>query len=118
MIIVEENTTASIKMYLRDFTTESFELEVTSEDNRKIVYDAAISGTYDAFRKVLTFSYNVSNLSAENFYVVKVWEADKVKLLSQDKMYIMPSGASVATYQPKLATTERTQDNEFIIYGE
>lgn len=118
MIIVEENTTATIKMYLRDFTTESFELQVTSEDSRSEAYDAAVSGTYDAFRKVLTFSYDVSNLSAESFYVVKIWEASKVKLLSQDKMYIMPSGASVSTYQPKLTTTERTMDNEFIVYGE
>lgn len=118
MIIVEKNSTPSIKMYLRDFDTESFELEVISEDNRKQAYDAAISGTYDDFRKVLTFSYDVSNLSAETFYVVKIWEAGKVKLLSQDKMYIIPVGASVTTYQPKLATTQSTMDNEFIVYGE
>jgi hypothetical protein len=118
MIIVEENTTATIKMYLRDFTTESFVLQVVSEDERKTAYDAAVSGTYDDFRKVLTFSYDVSNLSAESFYVVKVWEVGKVKLLSQDKMYIMPVGASVTTYQPKLSTTEKTMDNEFKIYGE
>lgn len=118
MIIVEKNTTATIKMYLRDFTTESFELQIVSEDSRTEVHDEAISGTWDSFRKVLTFSYNTSNLDAETFYVVKVWEAGKVKLLSQDKMYIMPSGASVSTYQPKLTTTDRTMDNEFIIYGE
>tara|TARA_R100000951_G_C2540804_1_gene149310 strand:- start:69 stop:425 length:357 start_codon:yes stop_codon:yes gene_type:complete len=118
MIIVEENTTATIKMYLRDFATESFVLQVVSEDERKTAYDAAVSGTYDDFRKVLTFSYDVSNLSAESFYVVKVWEVGKVKLLSQDKMYIMPVGASVTTYQPKLSTTEKTMDNEFKIYGE
>jgi hypothetical protein len=118
MIIVEENTTATIKMYLRDFNTESFVLQVVSEDERKTAYDAAVTGTYDDFRKVLTFSYDVSNLSAESFYVVKVWEAGKVKLLSQDKMYIIPVGASTATYQPKLSTTEKTMDNEFKIYGE
>ena len=118
MIIVEENTTATIKMFLRDFTTESFVLQVVSEDERKTAYDAAVTGTYDDFRKVLTFSYDVSNLSAESFYVVKVWEVGKVKLLSQDKMYIMPVGASVTTYQPKLSTTEKTMDNEFKIYGE
>jgi len=118
MIIVEENTTATIKMYLRDFNTESFVLQVVSEDERKTAYDAAVTGTYDDFRKVLTFSYDVSNLSAESFYVVKVWEAGKVKLLSQDKMYIIPAGASVTTYQPKLSTTEETMDNEFKIYGE
>ena len=33
-------------------------------------------------------------------------------------MYIIPSGSSVATYQPKMATTEETMDNEFKIYGE
>lgn len=118
MIIVEENTTATIKMFLRDFTTESFELQVVSEDERKTAYDAAVSGTYDDFRKVLTFSYDVSNLSAEGFYVVKLWESGKVKLLSQDKMYIMPAGAVVSTYQPKLTTTDSTMDNEFIVYGE
>lgn len=118
MIIVEKNTTATIKMYLRDFTTESFELQIISEDSRQGVYDAAVSGTYDSFRKVLTFSYDVSTLSAESFYVVKLWEAGKVKLLSQDKMYIMPVGASVTTYQPKLSTTDSTMDNEFIVYGE
>ncbi len=118
MIIVEENTTATIKMFLRDFTTESFELQVVSEDTRSEVYDAVLSGTYDSFRKVLTFSYDVSTLSAESFYVVKIWEASKVKLLSQDKMYIMPAGAAVSTYQPKLTATSSTMNNEFKIYGE
>ena len=33
-------------------------------------------------------------------------------------MYIIPSGSEVSTYQPKLATTEKTMDNEFKIYGE
>jgi predicted lipase len=118
MIIVEENTTASIKMYLRDFTTESFEIEITSEDQRKEVVDTTISGTWDDFRKVFSFSYDVSALVAENFYIIKIWEVGKVKLLSQDRMYIIPSGSDVATYQPKLATTEKTMDNEFKIYGE
>lgn len=118
MIIVEENTTASIKMYLRDFTTESFEIEITSEDQRKEVVDTTISGTWDDFRKVFSFSYDVSALVAENFYILKIWEVGKVKLLSQDRMYIIPSGSDVATYQPKLATTEKTMDNEFKIYGE
>jgi len=118
MIIVEENTTATIKMYLRDFTTESFEIEIISEDQRMEVVDTSLSGTWDDFSKVLTFTYDVSALVAENFYVVKIWEASKVKLLSQDRMYIIPSGSDVATYQPKLATTEKTMDNEFKIYGE
>lgn len=118
MIIVEENTTATIKMYLRDFTTESFELEIISEDQRKVVYDSAVSGTYDDFRKVLTFTYDVSALVSESFYVAKLWEVSKVKLLSQDRMYIIPTGSDVATYQPKLATTEKTMNNEFKIYGE
>lgn len=118
MIIVEENTTAQIKMYLRDFTTESFEMEIISEDQRKEIVDSAITGTYDNFRKTFSFSYDVSALDAENFYQIKIWEVGKIKLLSQDKMYIMPSGSDVATYQPKLATTEKTMDNEFKIYGE
>lgn len=118
MIIVEENTTATIKMFLRDFTTESFEMEIISESQRSEKVDIAISGTFDTFRKVLTFSYDISALSAESFYVIKIWEENKVKLLSQDKMYIMPSGSEVATYQPKLATTEKTMNNEFKIYGE
>lgn len=118
MIIVEENTTATIKMYLRDFTTESFEIEIISEDERKEVVDTTLSGTFDDFRKVLTFTYDVSSLVAESFYVVKIWEAAKVKLLSQDRMYIIPSGSDVNTYQPKLATTEKTMNNEFKIYGE
>ena len=118
MIIVEENTTATIKMYLRDFTTELFGIEIISEDQRKQVIDTSISGTWDDFRKVLTFTYDVSALVAENFYVVKIWEPITSKLLSQDRMYIIPSGSDVATYQPKLATTEKTMDNEFKIYGE
>jgi hypothetical protein len=118
MIIVEENTTAQIKMYLRDFATESFEMEIISEDERLEKVDAAISGSYDDFRKVFSFSYDVSALSAEAFYVIKIWEVGKIKLLSQDKMYIIPSGSSVATYQPKLSTTDKTMDNEFKIYGE
>ena len=118
MIIVEENTTAQIKMYLRDFTTESFEMEIISEDQRKEVVDQAISGVYDDFRKTFSFSYDVSLLVAENFYVIKIWEVGKIKLLSQDKIYIMPSGSDVATYQPKLMTTEKVMNNEFKIYGE
>ena len=118
MIIVEENTTAQITMFLRDFTTESFEIEITSEDQRVEKVDTTLSGTWDDFRKALTFSYDVTALVAENFYVVKIWEVGKIKLLSQDRMYIIPSGSDVATYQPKLATTEKTMDNEFKIYGE
>jgi predicted lipase len=118
MIITEENTTPQIKMYLRDFATESFEMEIISEDQRTEKVDQAISGTYDDFRKVLTFSYDISALSSEAFYVIKIWEANKVKLLSQDRMYIIPSGSDVATYQPKLAVTEKTMNNEFKIYGE
>ena len=118
MIIVDENTKATIKMYLRDFTTESFELQIVSEDERKQVVDTALTGTYDNFAKLLTFTYDVSALSSESFYVVKIWEASKVKLLSQDRMYIIPSGSSVASYQPKIATTDKTMNNEFKIYGE
>ena len=118
MIIVEENTTAQIKMYLRDFTTESFEIEIISEDERLEKVDSAISGSYDDFRKVFSFSYDVSALVTEAFYVIKIWEVGKIKLLSQDKMYIIPSGSNVATYQPKLSTTDKTMDNEFKIYGE
>jgi len=102
MIIIEENTTATIKMYLRDFTTELFNLEIISEDQRKQVVDVTISGTWDDFRKVLTFTYDVSALVAESFYVIKICEPI----------------TDVATYQPKLATTEKTMNNEFKIYGE
>ena len=118
MIIVEENTTAQIKMYLRDFITESFEMEIISENQRKEVVDTAISGTWDDFRKVFSFSYDISALIAENFYVIKIWEVGKTKLLSQDKMYIIPTGSDLVTYQPKLSTTESTMNNEFKIYGE
>lgn len=118
MIIVEEYTTAQIKMYLRDFTTESFEIEIISENERTEKVYESISGTWDSFRKVFSFSYDVSILNAENFYVIKIWEVGKVKLLSQDKIYIIPTGSDVATYQPKLATTEKIMDNEFKIYGE
>ena len=95
MIIVEENTTPQITMYLRDFTTESFEMEIISESERVEKVDQAISGSYDDFRKVLTFSYDVSALVAESFYVIKIWEVGKIKLLSQDKIYIIPSGSEV-----------------------
>lgn len=118
MIIVEENTTATIKMYLRDFTTESFELEIISEDQRKPISDGAITGTWDDFRKIFSFSYNTASLSSESFYVVKIWEASKIKLLSQDRMYIIPSGSVISTYQPKLAVSEKVMNNEFKIYGE
>ena len=118
MIIVEENTTPQIKMYLRDFTTESFGIEIISEDQRVEKVDQAVSGSYDDFRKLLNFSYDVSALVAESFYVVKIWEVGKIKLLSQDRMYIIPSGSNKSTYQPKLATTEKTMNNEFKIYGE
>lgn len=135
MIIVEENTTTAIKMYLRDDTLNDFDqyelvpiiLEIISEDKRKQVFEGLpIAWTYDTFNKVLTFEFNsgvydVGAFVSEEFYIVKIWEireGAKVKLLSQDRMYIIPSGSDVATYQPKLATTEKTMDNEFKIYGE
>lgn len=151
MIIVRENTTATIKMYLRDFSEEEligdalleqyddrvesdsghiesidcvskalnrFDVRITSEDERKAISDSVIGGAYDDFRKLFTFDVDTSTLSAEAFYLVRVYDVFTDKLLSQDKMYIMPSGASVSTYQPKLTTTERTMDNEFIVYGE
>jgi len=52
-------------------------------------------------------------LYPENFYIIKIWEVGKVKLLSQDKMYVLPSGSEVGTYQPKLTTTEKTMNNEY-----
>lgn len=119
MIIVEENTTATIKMYIRDFTEPIYYLEVISESNRKQEAFSQISGGYDDFRKTLRFAYDVSTLNKEQFYVIKIWETEgKTKLLSQDKMYIIPTGSSVSTYQPKLTTTEKTMNNEFKIYGE
>lgn len=151
MIIVKENTTAQIKMYLRDFSDEEligdsllnqyvnrteldsglvesigcvskainrFKVEVISEDQRKEISDSIIGGEYDDFRKLLSFDLQTTNLSNESFYVIKVWDELGSKLLSQDKMYIIPSGAAVSTYQPKLSTTEKTMNNEFKIYGE
>lgn len=151
MIIVEENTTATIKMFLRDFSDAEisgdslvdqytkrvekdsgdvysqscisvamygFEVEIISEDNRLEVSDSIISGTFDDFHRILTFDINTLALDSEEFYVIRVYKQGKSKLLSQDKMYIMPSGSEVATYQPKLATTEKTMNNEFKIYGE
>jgi len=117
MIIVEEFTNPTIKMYLRDFTTESFEIEIISESDKEDIYED-ISGTYDSFRKTLSFSYDTSVLYPENFYIIKIWEVGKIKLLSQDKMYVLPSGSEVGTYQPKLTTTEKTMNNEYKIYGE
>jgi hypothetical protein len=151
MIIVEENTTARIKMYLRDFSDEEligdslleqyedrveedsgvvenigcvsvainrFKVEIISEDQRREVSDNIIGGDYDDFRKLLSFDLQTTNLSDESFYVIKVWDELGSKLLSQDKMYILPSGSDVATYQPKLATKEKVMNNEFKIYGE
>jgi len=65
MIIVEEFTNPTIKMYLRDFTTESFEIEIISESDKEDIYED-ISGTYDSFRKTLSFSYDTSVLYPEN----------------------------------------------------
>ena len=121
MIIVEENTTATIKMYIRDFSEPIYYLEVISEGNRKqeSFTDITSGSTYDDFRKVLRFAYDVSTLNKESFYILKIWETEgKTKLLSQDKMYIIPTGSDVSTYQPKLTTTEKTMNNEFKIYGE
>ena len=117
MIIVEEFTTPLITMYLRDFTIESFEVEIISENDRSSIYET-ITGTYDSFKKTLSFSYDTSVLYPENFYILKIWETGKVKLLSQDKMYVLPVGETIKTYQPKLITTDKTMDNEFKIYGE
>lgn len=122
MIIVEENTTATIKMYIRDFSEPIYYLEIRSEERTRRGFaftDITSGSTYDDFRKTLRFAYDVSTLNKEQFYVIKIWETEgKTKLLSQDKMYIIPTGSSVSTYQPKLTTTEKTMNNEFKIYGE
>jgi hypothetical protein len=43
---------------------------------------------------------------------------DDAKVLAIDKIYMLPSGENVSTYQPKLETTQRTMNNDFVIYGE
>lgn len=95
-----------------------FRVEITSESERKEISDSFIGGFYNDFRKVFSFDLSTSSYSAEGFYIVKVYDINTSKLLAQDRMYILPSGSDVATYQPKLATTEKTMNNEFKIYGE
>lgn len=95
-----------------------FKVEITSESERKEISDSFIGGFYDDFRKVFSFDLSTSSYSAESFYIVKVYDINTNKLLAQDRMYILPSGSDVGTYQPKLATTEKTMNNEFKIYGE
>jgi hypothetical protein len=43
---------------------------------------------------------------------------DDFKLLAIDKVYMLPSGQTIESYQPVLATTEQTMNNDFVIYGE
>jgi hypothetical protein len=43
---------------------------------------------------------------------------DDAKVLALDKVYMLPSGATIENYQPKLQTTERTMNNDFVIHGE
>jgi hypothetical protein len=68
MIIVEENTTPQINMYLRDFTTESFEMEIISESERVEKVDTAISGSYDDFRKDLGSGENQTTFTRQDVY--------------------------------------------------
>jgi hypothetical protein len=44
--------------------------------------------------------------------------ADDAKVLAIDKIYMLPSGDTISTYQPVLDTTEKTMNNDFVIYGE
>ena len=78
MIIVEENTAATIKMFIRDFSEPIYYLEVISEGNRKqeSFTDITSGSTYDSFRKVLRFAYDVSALNKESFYILKIWETE------------------------------------------
>jgi hypothetical protein len=43
---------------------------------------------------------------------------DDAKLLAIDKIYMLPSGETLSSYQPVLTTTEQTMNNDFVIYGE
>lgn len=43
---------------------------------------------------------------------------DDAKVLAIDKVYMLPSGETTATYQPVLATTQQSMNNDFVIYGE
>jgi hypothetical protein len=43
---------------------------------------------------------------------------DDAKVLTIDKIYMLPSGGTIDNYQPVLQTTERTMNNDFVIYGE
>jgi hypothetical protein len=82
------------------------------EDQR---YAAGVANEFDD--RVVVDSGTIESLSCVTTELTELG-ADDAKVLAIDKIYMLPSGDTINTYQPVLDTTEKTMNNDFVIYGE
>lgn len=82
------------------------------EDQR---YAAGVANEYED--RVIADAGTIEALSCVTTELTALG-VDDAKVLALDKVYMLPSGATIDTYQPALQTTERTMNNDFVIYGE
>lgn len=78
-------------------------------------YAAGVANEYED--RVIADSGTIESLSCVTNELTDLG-IDDSKLLAIDKVYMLPSGETTATYQPTLTTTQRTMNNDFVIYGE
>lgn len=135
MIFLSYNAQNAITLPIRDWqagndsltgygSTWRLLLVLTNKDTRIVTNYTITSPIFDADTRELTFNYTSTPLAVEATYTANIQEQafsaswNNTKLLASDKIYKLPSGQSVATYQPVLQTTEHTMNNDFVIYGE
>ena len=82
------------------------------EDQR---YAAGVANEYED--RVIVDAGTIESLSCVTNELTELGANDS-KVLAIDKIYMLPSGQTIGTYQPVLQTTERTMNNDFVIYGE
>lgn len=135
MIFLSYNAQQSITLPIRNWdagndlltgygSTWRLRLVLTDKDTRVVTNYTITSPSFDADTRELTFTYNSTALKKEVTYIAKIQEQEyttswvDTKALAVDKIYVLPSGDTISTYQPVLDTTEKTMNNDFVIYGE
>jgi hypothetical protein len=138
MIFLSFNATQNITLPIRDWkygndtltsygTTWRMQAKFLNKDTRVVINFTITSPSFDKDTRELTFAYNSTTLDPEVPYILRIEDQQITggipnlstgKVLTIDKIYMLPSGSTIDNYQPVLQTTERTMSNDFVIYGE
>lgn len=99
-----------------DYNSANLESEVPYvlriEDQR---YAAGVANEYED--RVIADEGTIESLTCVTAALTSL-DVDDFKVLAIDKIYMLPNGQTIGTYQPVLNTKERTMNNDFVIYGE